>query len=44
MTKIKPRKYRCPLCKKIMLRESNKQIVESFCEKIGKTARMVKVI
>lgn len=40
--KIKPRKYRCPLCKKIVLRVCDKQWIKSMCDSSGyKTTRLI---
>lgn len=40
---MKPRKYRCVHCGKVLLRESNKQWVKSTCDTTGKTVHMQRV-
>ncbi len=43
MKKIK-RKYRCPLCKKVVLRVSDKQWIKSICDSSGgKITRLILV-
>jgi len=36
-------KYQCPLCKKIVERESMKQWIKSYCEKTGKNTRLQRI-
>jgi predicted RNA-binding Zn-ribbon protein involved in translation (DUF1610 family) len=36
-------KYRCPHCGKIVIRESTKQWVESYCEATGRNVRLQRV-
>lgn len=35
--------YRCPHCGKIVKRDSNKQWLKSWCDKIGRDARLQKI-
>lgn len=36
--------YRCPLCKKVVIRESNKQWIKSMCGESGnKITRLIKI-
>ncbi len=36
-------KYRCPRCKKIVERDSEKGWIKSYCEKTGEDARLQRV-
>jgi len=33
--------YTCPLCKMAVPRESNKQWIKTYCEKMGKDTRLI---
>lgn len=35
-------KYKCPYCGAILYRDSDKKWIDSFCEKSGKTVRIIK--
>ncbi len=41
--KTKAHKYRCSGCKSIVMRESDKAWVKSFCEQTGKTVHLQRV-
>jgi len=36
-------RYKCNHCGKILLRESNKEWIKSYCESSGKHAHLIKV-
>ena len=36
-------KYRCPACKKILLRDSEKKWIKSYCREKGRDVRIMKV-
>ncbi len=41
LTLEKSRRYRCPQCKKIVFRRSNKAWIKSHCEATGKDTRLI---
>lgn len=40
---MKPRPYRCNHCKRIIMRESVKRWMKSFCDRTGKVTRLWRV-
>jgi len=42
--RVIPVKYRCPECKKVVDRASEKAWVKSYCEEAGRTVRLQRVV